>query len=446
MADSEYTAWLSQYTEKLKQMNSIEKECENRTNYYDPSQIKEDYLDYVEEWNWTFNNKKPEVLQRFIYLAAARHLKIACDNHYHTLTTRKNESEGDLIVDSPKTLLFQTCLYRQLAKTFDNATPSVYRNFARLPDPVESLLRLIGSMALMEKGSTPYLLPMDLFQQYWWRDEDRTPDQLKAIFYDFNKTERDRVDDVRSTLEPKVSAKEILLDFPDSDHGLHSLMRLVGENESFTWIKWINKQRTKLDSRARLITKESLNERIKACEFCKHPSTAGMSVPGIYYAPPGGGKTTAQNLELLIGFDTDWIGIGLNWTDYGWILKKRVPIITNQPEIFIGSGVKIIGIVKQRIRLGCDGKPLDSASRLMRWAKEHDRSVYFIKAKDNKYFSDYALTLQMLAMVQSIISDHTINKLPYYKNNQTVEWGEFFPKLMKRKEKEERRERTSLIS
>lgn len=86
-------------------------------------------------------------------------------------------------------------------------------------------------------------------------------------------------------------------------------------------------------------------------------------------------KTSTQNLELFVGFDTDWIGIGKTWRDYGFILRRRIPIVTNQPEIFIGSGLKIFGIVRSKIRCGTDGKPSDIQSRLMTWPKAHDRNV-----------------------------------------------------------------------
>lgn len=88
------------------------------------------------------------------------------------------------------------------------------------------------------------------------------------------------------------------------------------------------------------ITLDKLDVERRKCEYCHPPPYPDPSVLGVYYAPPGAGKTTTQNKEYLIAYDTDWIGKGMTWREVSPLLRWKIPILTNQCEGFVGSGPK----------------------------------------------------------------------------------------------------------
>lgn len=444
-SEPSYVAWLSQYTERLKQMTEVELCEENHEDYFDESQTYADYLDYVDEWKWHAKEKVRELVSRFLHIGGNKHLRMQCTcKQVHVLTTIKEPTLGDVVVDSTATISM-SCWYKTIASKANAAAKHIRTHSQRLADPIEQQMHKIVRLQLANDGQTPILLPYDIYMAIWWGIDSDRPfalSMLKAI----GKNEAKDMKALQRTLVPKVTRKEVLLDFPDSDHGLHALLDSVNTSDRGEIIKFINISRTKLNPAARRINETTLRRRIRNCEQCKNRVyQPALAYPGIYYAPPGGGKTTAQNLELLTGFDTDWIGVGLNWTHYSIILQKRIPIITNQPEIFIGSGVKIVGIVPKHIRKGLDGKPLDDQQRILRWGKDQWRNTCLIKSGKGEYLADYAVELMMLSMLQQMVANYAINKLPFYKNLQNTEWTRKFPTLLKRKEQEESGQRRTLL-
>jgi hypothetical protein len=100
-AQPSYAGWLSQYTEKLSQLDPIElsiERSERRNDYQDSSQIYPDYLDYVDEWKWMSEEKMRELVSKYIEAAGKRNTKIACDcGKHHVLTTYRSADSGDVI-------------------------------------------------------------------------------------------------------------------------------------------------------------------------------------------------------------------------------------------------------------------------------------------------------------------------------------------------------------
>jgi hypothetical protein len=109
----------------------------------------------------------------------------------------------------------------------------------------------------------------------------------------------------------------------------------------------------------------------------------------VYYAPPGAEKTTAASKELFIGFDTDWIGTGITWKVLTLLFREEVPIITNQESIFFGSGIKVVGIVKKRIR-----DRLDRKERIKAVHKSHWKNFIPEEVHDRTFMSDCLLNVQ----------------------------------------------------
>jgi hypothetical protein len=273
--------------------------------------------------------------------------------------------------------MFQQCWYRTIAEQGNKAIRGLKSSAFKLTDPIEMMLSCIAQFQLANDGITPILLSLDVFQSIWWTGSERFS-FAQALLKAINAKERKILKEQRAISVPEVKKKEVLLNFPDSDHGMHLLQDNLEESTFNEVISYINKSRTKFNPKARRITLKTIEERRVKCQRCQNQTyVAGLSIAGIYYAPPGSGKTISQN-QGLVGFDTDWIGLGLTRLDYSLILKKRIPTITNQPEAFIGCGLKIIGIVKALIPVGTNGKPLDSKRQVLEWAEMQTCNVVFL--------------------------------------------------------------------
>jgi hypothetical protein len=129
----------------------------------------------------------------------------------------------------------------------------------------------------------------------------------------------------------------------------------------------------------------------------------------VYYAPPGAEKTTAASKELFIGFDTDWIGTGITWKVLTLLFREEVPIITNQESIFFGSGIKVIGIVKKRIR-----DRLDRKGRIKAEHKSHRKNFILEEMHDRIFMSDCLLNLQIHNVIQRMTISYALNQMPFY--------------------------------
>jgi len=443
-----YHAWLSQYTEKLSQMDEYERGIEDRLDYREESQAYPDYLDYVEEWEWFADEQLSELKSKLILAYSKRHQKLKCEcNNYHILTTCDKPDAGDTITDDPSRVIYNTCWYKTIAQELNSIKLALKGQSLLLPDPMHNMLHNILKWKMVDNNQTPILLPFETFKAIWWSSKDQAA-LGKELLRDMKYHEVMQIVHMREDQTPEIKdeGKKVLLNFPDSDHGFHQLIYAL-KDQGKTIFNWMNKQRSKLGLPTDQINYERYKRKTLKCKSCRRGHFPGISVPGVYYAPPGGGKTTALNNGVLVGFDTDWIGVGLSWRDYTYLLRKGIPIITNQPEIFIGSGVKIIGILKKHIR-EVNGKPLDTYQHLRQWASQHSRNVLFIDVKDDEFLTHYATKLQSLQLMQSIIANHAINQKPFYNNETSIEWLKAFPKLLRNRERQvlEERKTELLIS
>lgn len=145
--------------------------------------------------------------------------------------------------------------------------------------------------------------------------------------------------------------------YPESDHGFHTLKRVLGDDEFNKVLRFINSARIKRGE-TRKISLANLEDKVSQCAHCEQgTSSRKLSNLGIYYSPAGIGKTTAMTRELLVGVGTDWIGKGITGHELSPLLIMKIPIITNQSEGFIGSGLKAIGVYHNNLRCDEDGIP-----------------------------------------------------------------------------------------
>lgn len=438
-----YQAWLNSYTQEVSQLDLIEFAAERRKDYHHSSSAYPDYLDYVEEWEWHAKDQISQLLSTVIKQYGSRGLRLKCDcGVIHTMTTYAKKHLGDMIVDHPTESMHSSCWYRTFEKVIDNVFKNVRKGHIRLPDPIEHMLTRLTCWKLASQGNTPQLLPYDAFKAIWWNKSMKGvyEGEARRLYQQLMLKDKEMVSQMKERMVPTSDKEgEVLLHYPQSDHGLHALKSALGKDFT-TVLGWMNRMRRKLNHYER-IRPEDVSEKEATCTMCKERKyRSRLSPQAIYYAPPGAGKTTAQNNELIVGFDTDWCGVGLTWEDYSPILKMNIPIITNQHNVFIGCGLKVIGIVRNDIRLDARGRPLAYADELLRVAKDQWRNIAILGDR-TQYLSEIASTLISFAILQTMVANYAINLKPFYANESDAEWTVAFPKLLKKSRQKEMNQR-----
>lgn len=433
--------WLNEDARTRLDADSIERSTYSRTEYHHKSQTYVDYLDYVEEWQWASTSEVTELTQSFIFAMSNRSQKVDCDCKLrsHVLTTSQNPLEGDVIIDVPATMIFGKCWYKSIRRFISNITTELEVKDLLLPDIVDRNITRIAQWKLTDGENAPHLLPFEVFKQVWWTNNvSERKATTKQIIDRLSSVDQIHiVEEKQRETKHKTSSvlKRVLLHFPESDHGLHTLRRAMGANFSNV-LGFINKNRRALDTTTRKLTLEMILIKETKCDFClEEKFQPKLSIPGIYYAPPGAGKTTALDHGKLVALDTDWLGVGLTWMDYGPMLKLGIPIITNQYTIFKSSGFKVIGVVKDKIRCDDRGVPLGKASEIMEYQKHYPQDFLFRKISDKEHVSDWIGWMQTMALIQRRTASYAINQLPFYKNESSEEWSRLFPKLLRNDKK-----------
>jgi len=307
----------------------------------------------------------------------------------------------------------------------------------RATKDIERVMVQVARWRMVDENMSPYLLPYDAFTKVWWDREanGESSKQAKMLLDQLDRSESEalqRERDNATVIIPKAK-QQILLHFPHSDHGLHILRSVLSESDFQRVWSFMNRSRRKI-AWGSDISIEKLNRKMKVCTKCKQKIgfSEALSPMGIYYAPPGVGKTTALNQGDIVAFDTDWVGLGSTWRDYSPILRMNIPIITNQYTAFRGSGLKVLGVIKDKIRLDSRGKPFTTLKILEDYQDENPQDVTFITIAKDEYLAHYAQRLKIMQHMSKIIVGYSINMLPFYRNEQTPEWARKYPQLIRK--------------
>jgi Baculovirus F protein len=136
----------------------------------------------------------------------------------------------------------------------------------------------------------------------WWDKPESSRKFAQQIYHQTRSEFQQRIDELRITMTPTAGKKRVLLHFPHSDHGMHSLKREIGDQQFAEVLKFINKERKAAQFDTDHISMKQVEQKILECEYCKINSNekGGLSTFGIYYAPPGCGKTTSQVIAVVL--------------------------------------------------------------------------------------------------------------------------------------------------
>lgn len=436
--------WLNDYTVRRSEMTPKQQAEEDRKDYHEDSQVYCDYLDYVDEWQWHAREQKETLISSYIYDLSKHHREAKCKCGKNHVFTRLDQPEkGDVVVDDPTNIMYHTCWYRYICDQVEETLQYVnsHQNTARLPNLIERIMVRVTMWKMVDAQQTPILLPYQAFKRVWW--EKNAKGSVSAVAKELlaQLTQADRLDIQAAREQNRVSVPEKqqkkLLDFPHSEHGMHNLKWALSDAHFEEVWAFINRHRVLVGKPSDAISKTELAERMRKCNICTKIKsgifkTPKISHPGIYYAPPGLGKTTAMNRGLLIGLDTDWLGVGPTWEDYAPILNLGIPIVTNQYNVFIGSGLKIIGVIGDHIREDSEGNPFTTVAKLQEFERYHSKDVIFIYVKAGKYLADKLHMIFLMQIMQSMIATYAINQQPFYQNTTDEEWTRKFPKLLRK--------------
>lgn len=429
-------AWLDTYLATLNAMPQAERAEEAREHYREPTQIDQDYLDYVEEWQWHTLQQEMDLVNSTVRYFAANNLTVSCEcGQEHRLALHSQAKDQDYVtVDSLCVLPHTQCWYRSLRKivreTLDcmDQSPQTYH----LPQTLVRTLTMVSRWRLIDMSQTPILLGLDAFRTLWWTiPEEQKVQSAKEILSQITTQDHQRVVMEHQTARSVIPKEKhrILLHFPHSDHGLHALITSLPEEQARRVFRFISNARANIDPRAR-ISWQDLEQKISRCSICQNgrPVNKPTDFPqAVYYAPPGIGKTTLLNMERLIAVDTDWIGIGPTWPDYSTIFSMGISIITNQHTAFIGCGLKIIGAYNHQIRK-MDGKRLTTIAAVERVKDQWPSEVFWIKTLPGQHLADYIQHLFVYSVYLELLTNACHRRTQISDDPQ---WTRLYPRAIK---------------
>lgn len=372
------------YLNRVSNMDKDELHSHLRRDYHHPDQLWPDYLDYLDEWKFEYRHKLSVTRKDFIYrFLAVRNQKIQCGDHYHQFSTEPSSNE--LSVHFPRTDTFispTACWYKTILKMEDELSSDELISASTFTTTELTFLHRFASVEMVKQGLTPTLLSFEDFKNHWWGQENTALPSIEELKIDLPAGEP-------QWLLTKDSPVEIVQtsELTSQDHGLHTL--LATAPEPYLVFKTINKIRD-VTPEPDLVTPSQLATAMENCNQCSgNYPTVGPTYPGVYYAPPGNGKTTAARHNVFCGVDTDWL---LKMSDFNTViapfLAMDLPVITNQYNLATNSGEKFIGNFNPHaLRTAPTGKAYTSPRE--------------IQAAKKTYGSDLTISLQPLFFSQA---------------------------------------------
>lgn len=342
------------YLEKVSNYDAAQLHEYQRGDYTEDSQLYAEYVDYVEEWKYDFERKLHQIRRDFIYqMLSLRRQTIQCGDHTHAFTPVEDSEaihfpRPDAYID-PNACWYKTILTAEEFIVRQPHSPAV----ATLSVTEQEFLKRMTRLGLLQDSQTSTLLSFQQYRTLWW--DDQTRDNAMRIL---NMSEPNPITNVilqaRHDLPPPRAAWVTPVSEPNhqildasviaNDHGLHALLRV--RNDSKHILDVINQVRSQSKTPGySLIEPAHVAASMKTCPSCAHIKSRGFTSPtGVYYAPPGNGKTTAMAKELFIGVDTDWLLANSSFnTIIAPFLTRDIPVLTNQLSLSLHAGERFFG-------------------------------------------------------------------------------------------------------
>nr|QPZ88388.1 hypothetical protein [Soybean thrips partiti-like virus 11] len=425
-----YVEWLHDYSTRCSQLSIHGRLEEARTHYTHPEQLYPDYLDMIDEWRYGEDYRYDDFTRAFIYAAAYNRRVMTChEGHLHTLALwKRGETEPQHVtfVDDPGGRYINACWIQtihQEVKDLKNILE--FPMAAHLPKIYYRITSDLYAWRL-HNHEVEGRNPNQMFQSIWW-DRDirgRTSKESARVESQLPQFHQGKIAHERLAEEriPAVARYFLTNEEVINYHGFHNLWKIFYARRH-ELLSFVNKLRKRLAEYLKDIEPNSIDLAMKHCQFCSAIASS-LSTFGIYAGLPGMGKSYAQNHNLIVGFDTDLIGIGYSWRDYSFILKARIPIITNQPALFLGSGAKITVLLSDReIRKDRRGRPMGSNRSVYALRELHPDQIVIIKTEPLAFFSQLVHTAEMVQHQQAQLSNQLFNPNPKRNVNIPEDWN-----------------------
>lgn len=345
------------YYQRTNEMSFTEKTVHLRTDEKEDTQAWPDFLDYLDEWSFLYKQKLQQTRKDYVFTVLARHgVTIKCRAHTHTFSHQQNP-HADVIVPSPDININpDACWWRELTRYDDQLTDlDANATAVQLSSPeAKAIQKLTAIQMVTQESLPPTLLTFEKFRDQWWKTP--THDRAMKILFESDQPYHIlnsivRGLKVQDNPQPPQWLNLGTSPSPDliqtntqvvQDHGLHALMRVRHDrHEIFRLISTIRSEANPEG----LLSPTQLAQAMTDCPLCStKPRGLSTSFPGVYYSPPGNGKTTSLEHETFIGIDTDWL---LKNSTFDNIMRpflaKSIPIITNQYHLAAASGTRFFG-------------------------------------------------------------------------------------------------------
>lgn len=422
MNDQEYLEKLNEYTQRIDSLNKQERSAYLREDYTEEEYEWEEYLDYCEDWNYQFNKIADRHLMNFSLELAKRKTKITCGDHTHELRYHeprepisKTQTKGEnkyIVISSTTSPPRHECWFQTIEAAIKQISTEcdAPHNAARLPPIMLKVFQTLIKCGLTQQNLSYELVPYDVFTSGLWDKGSRMAfndlkegQTVKSLLHQLN---HDKVTENEDNLLKEKHTKWLLLSKNDvtNSHGFHTFLKTAGDESK--WLQFINRFRRQakdFSSPNENITLADVREKEETCEKCKwNKGKRQFTNFGVYYAPPGNGKTTLMNDELFLGFDTDWITSGLQWTQLTKLFMANIPILTNQYSAFQNSGLLITGIFNEKhVRLRPSGQPFTTWEEVkLRQTSENNFLV--LHQNKNQYLNRSILCLSFLNFIREV--------------------------------------------
>lgn len=420
MEDEVYFNALAMYENKIKLLSDAELMEHNREDYTESEYDWPEYLDYCDEWRIEYNLIAQRHMQNFVIELAKRKMRIECGNHSHEMryhdprddVSTTSQTGSEIRISSTTSLNMSACWFKTISSAIQIIESETTNHWvaARLPGIMIDVFKTLVKSEMSSRGHTFEILPFDVFSSGLWergsraaiKELERQPNQTVKLLMDSFRYHK-QIENEDDLFGAKDGEKDLLTTTQEieSDHGFHAFIK--SEDQTSRWLKFINMARSKAtkDDGSRL-TKTRVDAAMARCPRCiRRSGRRALSVPGIYYAPPGSGKTSAMNKEDFIGFDTDWLTSNLRWQDLVELLREEIPIITNQPGAFTGSGMLIVGVFNpNHVRNNQEGKPF-TTWQAVNIAKSLNPNMIVLKHEHGHYMNRDLLKMFFLNYVRN---------------------------------------------
>lgn len=397
---------LSLYYDRVASMDDRQLGEHLRSSYTTEENAWPDYLDYVDEWQWHFKESMSRTRKDFIFTTlVVRRQRVKCGTHHHYFTDDPADHHPEAVY-FPRTDTFiePGVCWNVLLQISDDKLQSTraLQSSAQLTMPEIEYVRRLAGIRLISKGITPRQLSYDEFRTKWWGQESEATahsllqeqttisEEMGLLKQSLPPAKPQWVADTNGEVDTILPSHTVA-----NDHGLHAV--LLATHNGARILKTINRIRL-LSPVQDPIEPQDIAEAIRMCPRCTgDPPATGPTLPGVYYAPPGNGKTTCLNERHFCGVDTDWL---VKMSDFQTViapfLQLDVAVITNQYHLATNAGEKFFGLFDAaHLRLDPTGKP---------FTPEHE-----IQYAVQTYGADLAILLEHNYLTNNLLSLYRCN-------------------------------------